>query len=555
MIAAEPGGSIVGQAPPKTTKNERTGYLVAGLFVLSAWMSAWFHEADPKTAADDMLRHARPHTAVDAVAESLSNMPARQISLTAPLLLPRDVGALPAGSPGLAVVTETDADIAEARRVVSLARLLYLRSHGALSRPQTRSASLIAPAMPDERGHAAKMSTFAGSLVLPPDLPEAADPPVVSASAETERATPAETRAAAYVPHFLEGTEASEAVTPPTLAPRQRRLLRKHRPPFAGWPSFEPPLVRLRVPPSVSFPPISLPLIAEPNLTLPPAPTGGSPERVCEADRSNTAQPAAHDEGPVRPSDDDAKSASFGGKLVQAAMKQTSNLVIYSVSYTRIPYPRGDVPALYGVCTDVVIRAYRGLGIDLQELVHVSLPGGGDRNIQHRRTEVLRRFFDRHGASLPVTDYPEDYLPGDIVTYHRPNNRTSKSHIAIVTDRIAPSGRPMIVHNRGWGVQVEDALFIDRITGHYRFRGVPQTIGIATAGTASAAQLAPATDPRPIGMPSTGWTAWSSSGPAPGCGRGEISIQPGRRAQLCVPTRLEHSAAASSRDPKAAVRR
>ncbi len=133
----------------------------------------------------------------------------------------------------------------------------------------------------------------------------------------------------------------------------------------------------------------------------------------------------------------------------------------------------GDIPALFGVCTDVVIRAYRELGIDLQELVHQSRVGSGDRSIDHRRTKILRRVFSRNSQSLPVTNFAEDYLPGDIVTYFRPQNRGSQYHIAVVANEIAPSGRPMIIHNRGWGPQIEDGLFVDNITGHYRFRSAP----------------------------------------------------------------------------------
>jgi uncharacterized protein YijF (DUF1287 family) len=155
--------------------------------------------------------------------------------------------------------------------------------------------------------------------------------------------------------------------------------------------------------------------------------------------------------------------------LAKAARAQTEDLVVYTDAYRQIGFPMGDVPAFYGVCTDVVIRAYRALGIDLQVLVHKARLGTGDPSIDHRRTKTLRRFFARHGVSLPVTDFVESYRPGDIVTYHRPGGRTSQSHIAIVSDVIAPSGRPMIVHNRGWGPQLEDALFASEITGHYRF--------------------------------------------------------------------------------------
>ena len=165
-----------------------------------------------------------------------------------------------------------------------------------------------------------------------------------------------------------------------------------------------------------------------------------------------------------------APGESFGDRLAQAARAQTAEVVIYNDAYRRISFPMGDVPPLFGVCTDVVIRAYRALGIDLQVLVHTARIGSGDTSIDHRRTETLRRFFATRGQSLPVTSFPEDYQPGDIVTYYRPQNRHSRAHIAIVSDQLGPAGRPMIIHNRGWGPQLEDALFVDQITGHYRFR-------------------------------------------------------------------------------------
>jgi uncharacterized protein YijF (DUF1287 family) len=163
----------------------------------------------------------------------------------------------------------------------------------------------------------------------------------------------------------------------------------------------------------------------------------------------------------------------FGERLARAAERQLDDFVVYTDDYTDVPFPMGDVPALYGVCTDVVIRAYRSVGIDLQGLVHQSRVGSGDASIDHRRTEVLRRFFAVHGGSLPISDVADDYLPGDIVTYFRPQNYGSQSHIAVVSNRLARSGRPMIVHNRGWGPQLEDALFVDQITGHYRYSGSP----------------------------------------------------------------------------------
>ena len=157
-------------------------------------------------------------------------------------------------------------------------------------------------------------------------------------------------------------------------------------------------------------------------------------------------------------------SAAFGLALVAAARAQTGEFVIYNDKYRRIAYPMSDVAPLYGVCTDVVIRAYRALGIDLQQMVHESGFSGTGTSIGHLRTETLRRYFARFGHELPPSTIGEDYRPGDIVTYNRPQNRHSKSHIVIVSDIVAPSGRHMIIDNRGGGPQAEDALFVDEIT-------------------------------------------------------------------------------------------
>ena len=186
--------------------------------------------------------------------------------------------------------------------------------------------------------------------------------------------------------------------------------------------------------------------------------------------------------------------AAFGSALAETARGQTADLVIYNDTYRHMAYPMGDVPALYGVCTDVVIRAYRGMGIDLQQRVHESGLGSGDTSIEHRRTETLRRFFARYGEQLPASTFAEDFWPGDIVTYNRPQNRHSRSHIAVVSDVTGASGAYMIVHNRGWGPQLEDALFVDEITGHYRYSGgggpVVAAVPASVSGALAAAQSA-----------------------------------------------------------------
>jgi uncharacterized protein YijF (DUF1287 family) len=166
-------------------------------------------------------------------------------------------------------------------------------------------------------------------------------------------------------------------------------------------------------------------------------------------------------------------------KLVGAARQQTRSTVTYDGSYTRIGYPMGDVPLNRGVCTDLVIRAYRAIGIDLQVLVHEDMRQHfdlyphlwglrePDTNIDHRRVPNLQKFLERTGAEIRSPGAA--YLPGDLVTWMLPGNLP---HIGIVSDRRAPaSGNPLIIHNIGAGPAEEDMLFAYPITGHYRYGG------------------------------------------------------------------------------------
>lgn len=165
--------------------------------------------------------------------------------------------------------------------------------------------------------------------------------------------------------------------------------------------------------------------------------------------------------------------------LVSAALDRTNHHVIYEGSYRKIDYPMGDVPENIGVCTDVVVRSYRKLGLDLQQLVHEDMKANfaqypknwglkrPDTNIDHRRVPNLERFFERHGQTLAITDDPKDYLPGDIVSWRLAGGLP---HIGIVSDKkSAKSDNYMIVHNIGLGPKLEDVLFDYRIVGHYRY--------------------------------------------------------------------------------------
>jgi len=173
---------------------------------------------------------------------------------------------------------------------------------------------------------------------------------------------------------------------------------------------------------------------------------------------------------------------AFSVDLVDAALERLNHKVTYDGSYRQIAFPGGDVPNHIGVCTDVVVRSYRKLGIDLQEQVHrdmlnsfaqyPNLPKWDrvrpDTNIDHRRVLNLRVFFERNGAALPITYNANDYIPGDTVTW---DIMPGMPHIGIVTDKVSnDKTRPLIVHNMGKGPKLEDILFTMKITGHYRYQ-------------------------------------------------------------------------------------
>jgi uncharacterized protein YijF (DUF1287 family) len=172
-------------------------------------------------------------------------------------------------------------------------------------------------------------------------------------------------------------------------------------------------------------------------------------------------------------------TADFASRLSDAAITLTEQKVVYDPAYFKIPYPNGDVPAGKGVCTDVVIRAYRKLGIDLQEEVHKDMQShfklypqqwgmkGTDTNIDHRRVPNLMVFFGRFGKTKTKSTKPEDYLPGDIVTWNLGGNIT---HIGLVVNKKSQDGTHyMIVHNIGRGQELSDCLFDYTIIGHYSY--------------------------------------------------------------------------------------
>ncbi|MGC2237069.1 MAG: DUF1287 domain-containing protein [Pyrinomonadaceae bacterium] len=167
-------------------------------------------------------------------------------------------------------------------------------------------------------------------------------------------------------------------------------------------------------------------------------------------------------------------------KLLESANRQTEITKNYTQDYYVIPYPNGDVPAETGACTDVVVRAFRAAGIDLQKEVHEDMTQNfalypakwglpkPDTNIDHRRVPNLQTFFTRKGKSLPVTDKAKDYQPGDVVSWDLDGK--GMTHIGVVSNIFNEKTRKYsIIHNIGGGARLEDRLFEWKITGHYRY--------------------------------------------------------------------------------------
>lgn len=165
-------------------------------------------------------------------------------------------------------------------------------------------------------------------------------------------------------------------------------------------------------------------------------------------------------------------------KMLDSVLKQVEVTRSYDPAYVNLKYPNGDVPENTGVCADVIVRAFRAQGIDLQQALHEDMRREfaqypkkwgmkrPDPNIDHRRVYNLMHFFERKGKALPITQNPADYLPGDVVAW---DLGKGQAHIGIATHFKTPDGRPLMGHNIAYGTNIEDALFYWPIIGHYRY--------------------------------------------------------------------------------------
>lgn len=178
------------------------------------------------------------------------------------------------------------------------------------------------------------------------------------------------------------------------------------------------------------------------------------------------------------------QSGEFGNQLAAAALERTMEQIVYDDAYYKISYPMGDIPSGKGVCSDLVVRSYRSLGIDLQELVHEDMRhhfriypqlwglSQPDTNIDHRRVPNLQRYLSRHGEEVTSANTEfivENFKYGDVVVWRLPHGDT---HMGIVVP--GPGIRKSekwIVHNIGSGPQWENKLLEYQIVGQYRYHG------------------------------------------------------------------------------------
>jgi uncharacterized protein YijF (DUF1287 family) len=202
--------------------------------------------------------------------------------------------------------------------------------------------------------------------------------------------------------------------------------------------------------------------------------TAGSCQRQFATSRSVAVAAPSPVARPLPP-----KASPQVKQFIEGAVEQSKVTTGYDPSYVKLDYPNGDVPSDTGVCSDVVVRAFRKAGIDLQKEVHEDMTRAWseyprkwgarstDSNIDHRRVLNLTTYFDRQGKSLPITDDRANYLPGDVVAWELSDG---VEHIGILTNLAAePDKHYLIVHNIGAGARVEDVLLAWKIIGHYRY--------------------------------------------------------------------------------------
>jgi uncharacterized protein YijF (DUF1287 family) len=174
------------------------------------------------------------------------------------------------------------------------------------------------------------------------------------------------------------------------------------------------------------------------------------------------------------------KAISKRDRFILGAVTQYGVTTRYDGAYKKLDYPNGDVDITTGVCTDVIIRAFRSVEIDLQQEIHRDMKRyfrkypkkwglkRPDSNIDHRRVPNMVVYFTRKGYKIPLAKQGDvsSYLPGDLVVWRIHNELT---HIGIVSDQKVPAtSRYYIIHNPFQGVEISDWLVEFEIINHFR---------------------------------------------------------------------------------------
>lgn len=207
-------------------------------------------------------------------------------------------------------------------------------------------------------------------------------------------------------------------------------------------------------------------------------------EGLLRAQAVHTLERAASPAAPrLADRDDDGIPDSLD--VLLGAKKTVLNAAAYTGGYVRISYPMGDVPRTLGVCTDVIVRAVRNAGLDLQRELHEDIrrapraypmvKGRGDPNIDHRRVKTLLPYFVRHWQrhSVALEDAADPLRPGDVVLMDTFPSRTGPDHIGIVSDRLGPSGKPLIINNWTDGTVTAEMDLLPFVPLTHRFRIPP----------------------------------------------------------------------------------
>lgn len=151
----------------------------------------------------------------------------------------------------------------------------------------------------------------------------------------------------------------------------------------------------------------------------------------------------------------------------------------------RLSYPGGDIQPDFAWSTDIVARAVRHAGVDLQAAVHedvllhpkryAGLDLGDDGSGTHRLAPVLNAYLKHNALSLPLDARanPFAFEAGDIVSFSTGLAGDGvPDKVGIVSETYAPSGLPLVITVWDMGQSTGRLDLLGRenpqLVGHYR---------------------------------------------------------------------------------------